>query len=213
MNLTKTRSASRNWSREADQLDFNNTRLSQSLVSSRQSIGAASTDQSIKGKYTPNVQSALEDMASMFPVKVNQVIMMMDGYSPEGVSMIERLVIDGTAGVEPVSVYGIPVKVESGDNKSTITTKIYDALQILQSEDKFFKSISRVSGVDDQLDVEFLDTRPHDNFDYAEGTITINGSTIQDAVPGYGVWARIGSFELDDGAGGKNKIHYFQRTS
>lgn len=212
--MTKTHSSSQNWSREADQLDFNTTRLPQTTVSGRQSIGAPSVDQSIHGKYTSNVQSAIEDIAVLFPVKINQVIMMEDGTIPDGNPMIERLTIEGTAGSEPVFVYGFPVKVEAGDNRATVTQRVFDELQTVMAQGNFFKSITKVSGAENQIDVEFPDTRVHDNFNFTSpfGSLTILGSTLQEAVAGYGTWTKVGTFEVTNpDTSVKTKINYFKR--
>ncbi|QHJ79043.1 MAG: hypothetical protein [Caudoviricetes sp.] len=211
--MTKSRTAAYNWSREGDHLDFDNSRLAQSTVSGRQSIGAPSVDQSIKGNYRPSVQAALEDMAQMYQTRINEIILLEEGTTPEGVSMIERLIIEGTAPALPLFVYGIPVKTSAGDNRATITQKIFDTLQTLQADNKFFKSVSKVSGVDNQIDVQFADTRPHTNFNMSLGEIVITGSTQTEAVPGYGSWTRIGSVDITNDQSQVTKAFYYKRTA
>lgn len=190
--ITKTRSSAKNWSRDAKQLDFDNTRLSRSTVQSRQAIGAPSVDESVVGNMRPSVQAAVEDLAQMMPAKINEIKIFEEGTTPDGHAMIERLVVEGSATDDPLFVYGVPVKVNAGDARAAITQNIYEALQEYQANNLLFKSVSKVSGVDNQLDVEFSDTRPHDNFSITAGLIVITGATIQEAVPGYGVWVKIG---------------------
>lgn len=212
--MTKTQSSSMNWSRHAGQLDFDNHRLSQSMVSGRQAIGGPSVDESREGKYTANVQSAIEDIAQLFPVAINQIVMFEEGTVPGGFSMIERLTIDGFTNNEPVYVYGIPVKTNPNENKQATTQKIYDTLQVEMANNKFFKKVEKVAGTDDQLDIEFIDTRPHDNFNFNTSTLTITGVTQQQAVPGYGTWSPIGTVDVTNAdTGAVTKINYFKRIA
>lgn len=209
--FTKTMENAKNWSRESDNISFDNSRLSQSLVSGRQAIGSPSVEQSEKGNISPNVQSAIEDMAQMFPVSINQIILMEDGNEPGGSAMIERLTIEGSADFGSLYVYGIPVKTTPGDNRATITQKVFDALQIQQGNNKLFKSVTKVTGQENQLDVEFLDTKVHDNFSTSANEIVITGETLQAAVPGYGTWTRLGSVDIKNDDNKITKAYYFKR--
>lgn len=211
--ITKAKSASKNWSRDSNRLEFDTSRLQQSEVNGVQPIGAPSIEQSEKGFFQSSVQGAIEDIAQLYKHKVNDILIRESEANPEGVSMIERLNITGTATDEPVYVYGFPIKLNPGDNRATITQRIFDVLQIEQGEGRYFKMVNKVSGVENELDVQFLDTRPHDNFNEVYDQVTISGTTQQEAVPGYGTWTRIGEQEIDNGSGQKTKMVYFKRIA
>lgn len=210
--MTKTREHSKNWSRDAIQLRFDNHRLPQDTISGRQSIGAPSVDGSRVGNYTPSVQSAIEDLAGISVARINEVVMFQEGDDPHGVSMIERLMIDGTASGEPLFVYGFRIELSAGDNRAVITQKIYDTLQTVQAEKGYFKSITKLSGTDNELDIEFVDFRPHDNTAINMSTLTVIGSTVQSAQPGYGTWVKIGEQDLTSDTV-TTKVIYFKRTA
>lgn len=211
--MTKARTGAKNWSNDSNRLKFDPSRLQQSAVNGLQPIGSPSIEQSEKEFYEPSVQGAIEDIAQLYQHHVNDIVIRDSNDSPEGRPMIERLDITGTAGQEPLFVYGFPVKTTVGDNRATITQKIFDRLQIEQGKGQFFKSVSKVSGMENQLDIQFLDTRPHDNFTGTYGEITVNGSTQMEAVPGYGTWTRIGQQEIDNGTGTKTTMVYYKRIA
>lgn len=210
---TKARISAKNWSRDSNRLEFDTSRLQQSTVAGTQPLGAASIEQSQKGFFQSSVQGALEDIIHLYQHDINDIIIRDSEADPAGDGMIERLTITGTATDTPVFVYGFPVKLNPGDNQATITQRIYDRLQIEQGEGRYFKMVAKVSGVDNELDIKFLDTRPHDNFNEVYDQVVINGSTQQEAVPGYGTWTRIGEQEIDNGSGQKTKMVYFKRIS
>lgn len=211
--LTKARSAAKNWSRDSNRIEFDTTRLAQSTVNGRQPIGAPSVEQSEKGFYGSSVQGALEDLAELYQHHINDIVIRESEDMPTGASMIERLTITGTATDTPIFVYGFPVKLNPGDNQDTITQRIFDRLQIEQGNGNYFKTITKVSGSPNELDIQFMDTRSHDNFSATFDLVNINGSTMQPAVPGYGTWTRIGEQEIDNGQGIKTKMVYFKRIS
>lgn len=212
MILTKTRSNSRNWSRDGIQLRFDNHRLPQDTISGTQGIGAPSIDGSRVGNVEGSLQTAIEDLAGISVAKVNQILIFEEGTDPNGVSMIERLVVDGSDSGQPLYVYGFHIELTVGDNRATITQKIFDTLQTVQADSGFFKSIRKVSGTDNELDIEFADCRNHDLTSIVMPMLTIHGSVLQEAVPGYGVWTIVGSQSVvADGI--TTKMNYFKRTS
>lgn len=213
MTITKARQSAKNWSRDSNRLEFDTSRLQQSAVSGIQPIGAPSIEQSSKGFFESSVQGAIEDIAQLYKHDINDIIIRDSELNPAGESMIERLNIDGTATDTPVYVYGFPIKLSPGDNRATITQLIFDRLQLEQAEGRYFKSVAKVSGVENELDIQFLDTRPHDNFNEVYDQVVISGSTQMEAVPGYGTWTRIGEQEIDNGSGQKTKMVYFKRIA
>lgn len=211
--MTKARQSSKNWSRDSNHIEFDTSRLPKSTISGTQPIGAGSVEQSEKGNFGSSVQGAIEDIAQLFQHQINDIIIRDSEDNPAGESMIERLNINGSASTVPIFVYGFPVKLTPGDNRATITQKIYDRLQLEQAEGRYFKSVSKVSGVDNELDIQFLDTRNHDNFNAIYDQVSISGSTQMEAVPGYGTWTRVGEQTIDNGSGQTTKMVYFKRIS
>lgn len=212
---SKTREGARGYSRQAGLLELNQDNLPLGQIGGTTKVGSPTTDQLQLGVEFPNVQSAIDDITTLYQVPINGVVMFADDATrtPAGISMIERLEISGEtkkAGV--VYVYGIPVAVNKGDNQDLITTNAFTILNKYKDAGIAIRKVEKVAGSNKQLDVTFNDTHHHENYIYRDNGISIIGSTTSVAVPGYGTWSKIGTQTLNF-ASADTTIHYYKRIS
>jgi hypothetical protein len=196
---SKTREGSKVFSRQAGAIELDQDNLPIGTQTGTNKIGAVTVDQLELGVGFPNVQSAINDLANLYQIPIGAVYTVVEDTSiadqtPKGVSMTERLTVVGTATADSkvISVYGIPVILEVGDNRAQISTKIVQTLTPYKNKNIAFNSVSLVSGQDNQIEVVFIDTNTHNNFNAIYDGITITGETITTAKQGYGTWTYIG---------------------
>ena len=219
--FSKTREGGRDYSRRAGfhELSLDNTPAGQ--IKGTTKIGAVSVDQLQLGVQFPNVQSAIDDIANLYQHPIGAVVASDDqNIDFSGVNMVERLTVSGTVTGGPagsdtfVEVYGIPVKVQVGQNDVAVTIEVLKVLNTYKTNGIAIKDVIATSGVNNAADVTFLDTKPHKNYLYNKNGISIIGQTSTAAIPGYGTWAKIGSADIDGVTGGtKVKLHYFKRVA
>lgn len=218
---SKTREGGRDYSRRAGlhELSLDNIPAGQILGIGQ--IGGATVDQLQQGIKFPNVQSAIDDLANMYQVPVGMVVSSDNAsISLAGVNMVERLTITGVVTGGPqgsdtfIEVYGIPVKVQVGQNDVAVTVEVLKVLNTYKTNGIAIKDVKATSGVNTSIDVTFLDTKPHKNYLYNKNGISVIGETSTAAVPGYGSWAKVGTMQIDGvSAGSKLMLHYFKRIS
>lgn len=210
---SKTREGARGYSRQAGILELSQSNLPIAQIMGTTKVGSPTTDQLQLGVEFPNVQSAIDDIVTMYQVPINGVVAFTDDTkTPEGSNMIERLVFSGSATASPIYVYGIPVIVQKGDNNELVATKALATLNKYKDAGIAIKKAEKVSGTNNQLDVTFNDVHAHDNFTYRGNGISIVGSTTSEAIPGYGLWTKIGTQLLTFDS--KNTtLHYYKRIS
>ena len=210
---SKTREGAKGYSRNAGILEITQANLPLAQIKGTTKIGSPTVDQLQLGVEFPNVQSAIDDIVQLYQTPVNGVVIYSDDTkTPEGASMVERLVFTGEAKASPVYVYGIPVAVSVGDNQDSVTTKALAVLNKYKDAGIAIRNVEKVAGVNSQLDVTFTDTHPHENYSYSGGGITITGTTTSDAVPGYGTWSKIGTQVLTF-TGADTTLHYYKRIA
>lgn len=211
---SKSREGARGYSRQAGLLELNQDNLPMAQIGGTTKVGSPTTDQLQLGVSFPNVQSAIDDLTTLYQVPINGVVMFADDTrTPEGINMIERLVFSGEAkSNSPVYVYGIPLAVTKGDNHELITTKAFTALNNYKAAGIAIKNVVKVSGSNSQLDVTFNDTHHHENYQFEDNGIKIVGSTTSVAVAGYGSWSKIGTQTINF-TGADTTIHYYKRIS
>lgn len=212
---SKTREGAFNYSRKASLIELNQANLPLGQIGGTTKVGSPTVDQLGLGFELASVQSAIDDVVNSYQVPVNGVVILNEpSQTPTGVHMIERLEINGVAQESIVYVYGIPVKVEIEESNVAITTKVIATLNSYKDKGIAIRDVQAVAGVNNQVDVTFTDTNPHDNYFYDENGVVIAGSTSTAAVPGYGTWAKIGESEITlTGSTAKTTLYYFKRTA
>ncbi|MGL4522758.1 MAG: hypothetical protein ACRCWQ_09435 [Bacilli bacterium] len=219
--ISKTREGSRSFSPQAVTHELDQSNLPDAFVSGKQKIGSVTVDELGVGINYPSVQSAISDITNMFQTRIGQVLVFDDasGIDPNGVSMTEQLTITcdspaGGANGKLVMVYGIPVAVDVGNNESAITTKIIAELQKYRDNNIAFKSIKATTGINNKIDVEFIDTVPHQNFMASTNGVNVIGTTQTSAVPGYGTWSKIAEQSIPGTTSGATvKLNYYRRNA
>lgn len=211
---SKTREAARNYSRQAGLHELNQANFPLAQIKGTSKIGSPTVDQLQLGVEFPNVQSAIDDLVQLYQTPVNGVIMTDDAsYNPSGTNMIERLTISGVAKTSIVYVYGIPVAVGIGDNDVAVTVSVLNVLNKYKNAGIAIKNAVAVAGVNNQIDVTFMDTNPHENYNYSDSGISIRGATSTTAVPGYGSWRIIGTTTIKDTDNNNTVLTYHKRTA
>lgn len=192
--MSKNLTLSDNFTKDSSNITFDNSQLPP-ILGGLNAIGSETPESNLLGNKGSNVQSAVEDLAGISIALINEVRMFTEDADPNGISMIERLTISGSADTHPLFVYGVPVAVKSTDTIEIITQNIFEKLLELKANTRMIKLVTKVSGQNNMIDVEFIDTKTRPNYNHALNTLIIKGSTIQEAIPGYGTWTRIGVIE------------------
>lgn len=199
MFISKTRESAKVFSREAGAISFDQTNISKTTIGGTDPIGSASIEQLELGVSFPNTQSAIADISNSFQHQINEVITVAElagtaAIAPGGVSMVMRLTIDGNStnnGI--IKVFGIPVPVTQNMNRAAITDKVIEELNKYKDDKIAFRSVSKLSGNDNKIDVTFIDTLEHQLIRIEDNGITITSEESTPARGGYGQWQYLGS--------------------
>ncbi|QPI13955.1 baseplate wedge subunit and tail pin [Serratia phage 4S] len=192
MKTFKTSAAAKVTSRNSDHIDFN---LSEgTIIGGKQPVGAPTIRQTTNGVDGPTVQGAIDDLITLVEIPIDGCLMTWGANSPQAISQTQRLDVSGVvvaesedAGPESVvHVYGFPFKFPVGTTANNVTTAIFDKFKQLQSEDKFFQTVSRINDV--AISVTFIDRQNHEAYNFVENGVTVATSITQPASPGYGTW-------------------------
>ena len=101
--MSKTQSLSQNFSRWANFLKFATTK--DNIISGNtQPYGSPTIKQTQDGIFYPNVQSAIDDVASLYTLPINSVVINTDGISPAGKQQIDRYTFTGVVAVNGLNV-------------------------------------------------------------------------------------------------------------
>lgn len=212
--ISKTREGSKCYSREAALLEVSQDNFPLGQVGDKVKIGSLGVDQLKKYSQFPNIQSALDDIVNLYQVPIGGVVILKDiTATPSGIKMQEELTFDGSATGGEIECYGLRIKVNAGDNKTTVRTKVFNFLNTnFTNETVAFDEVKEEG--DSKLRVTFIDTNPHDNYSYSNNGITITGSTLTPAKPGYGSWSKIGESTMENPTtAGEDKLYYWMRTA
>lgn len=211
---TKTREASKAYSREAGLHSISQANLPVAQISGTQKVGSATVDQLGLGVSFPNVQSAIDDLTNLYQIPINGIVIYADSAKkPEGVSMVEQLTVSGETTGTTIEVYGIKIKVGLKENQDAVTTKIITELNKYKDKKIAFKRVEKTAGSNFKIDVEFLDTNPHEPYEFRGNGITFLGSVTTPAVPGYGTWTKIGEQDVTFSGQAATKLYYHKRVA
>lgn len=216
--ISKTREGAKVPSREADYLQYNMGDKSP-LIGGKRSIGAANIDQTRKGVWYPNVQSAIDDLFSMaeqFPI--NGILTTTDTFPPAAVQQVETITFSGIVtntdpnqGKAVIHVYGFPFIFENTTNASTVCETVFNFFNDMVADEKVFDLVTRKGSTGELLEVRFIDAVSHPVTNTTENGITMQGTIDVKARPGYGTWSKLGEADLPvDPA---VHVYYFKRIA
>lgn len=216
--MSKNFLLAQNWSRAASHHDFD-VKKGSIIVGNNQPIGSPTIDQTKQGTKTPNVQDAINDLASLTILPLNTVVINDDGVSPQGVSQIDEFKFIGsikdpskqTGDEVKFNFYGFMVPVKVGDNGEEVAAKIKLTLDLAKSAGLVFSAVEYAATLD-ILQLKYNDVQSHDLDDLIQYTMRVVQNTVSPARNGYGTWTRIGTQTLTlDGATKPTTLYYFKR--
>lgn len=211
---------SRNYSREASHHEFKAEQGS-IIIGNNQPYGKANINQTAKGVDYPNTQAAIDDLASMFTLPVNSVVINTDGVNPQGVAQIDQFTFTGTAtdadrangDLVLFNFYGTMVEIAIGDTNEEIANKVRFALELKAANADVYSIISQ-GATQDIIQVVYVDVQPHVLEPISNFGVKVEQVKVSPAKPGYGVWSQIGTQTLTlDGATSPTTFYYFKRDA
>ena len=186
--MSRNRSASGVYERDAAFITFDQTRTGGR-------IGNPSVDQEAQG-YGPNVQAAIDDMWAKVLIAPGSIYQSISSTSPSVPPTVSRsqtttVTAAGVANADStLSIAGVPVAVNAGNDASLIATKIGQAL----TAQPFMSNVA-VTGT--SVTYTWVDTFAHPTDNYTQVGVTISSTTSvrggQPGYLGYGSWELLGS--------------------
>lgn len=179
-------------------MNLDNSKFKPQIISGKNKVGDPTITDLSKGIDYPNVHSAISQIENMC-LPIGAICMTVDNIDPSGISITERLAIElpdqSIKNPGFVNLYGLSIELSLGDTIDIVTSKIFDSLNRLVTENLGLDNISRPLGERGKIDVTFIDRLNHNNVsvnDIILG-IVIKGSTISNSQNGYGQWEKIGN--------------------
>lgn len=222
---TKTRGGAELQSRLADYLEFTPSSVNTAIIGNKNPIGATSTKQTSKGVWYPNVQAAIDDLASICTQPINSVVMNTDGINPAGTQQVTQLVFSGTASVNislgesiltkaKYQIMGFTIEVQDGDSSDIIATKLKTVMDAAALKNIAIDACIKDPINPSQLSIRHIDFQNHVAVSAKFLGITMTATVSSPAKFGYGTWFRLGQIATTmDGASTPETIHYFKRIA
>lgn len=209
-----------NWTRSANHHEFDTLKGS-IIVGNNQPVGSPTINQTQDGVYYPNVQSALDDITSMYTMSVNSIVITDDGISPAGSSQNDEFKFSGTVALNGKAVgtdlnfdfYGFHVVVKVGETGEEVAAKVKTKLEEAMGQNFVINAVNFGATLD-ILQVRYNDFQPHQLEDYTKLGIKIDHTVTSPAKAGYGTWNKIGTQTITlDGSTAPTTLYYFKRIS
>lgn len=186
------------------------------LIGGNRTIGGITVDQSRKGVNFPNVQSAIDDLYTISPLRVGDVLVSTLATSPEAAGQIETLTFSGTIKntIDPkaetalLHVYGIPFIFNKGTSHTDVVKAVAEKFTEMMNQSIIFSKVQRKGAANDQLEVQFIDSLPHDATHIEQNGITVSGNIDSVARSGYGTWTQLGKEEKFGAS-----LYYYKRIA
>ncbi|AEJ90223.1 baseplate wedge subunit [Acinetobacter phage ZZ1] len=216
--MSKNFQLAQNFSREASHHEFD-VKKGSIIVGNNQPIGSPSISQSQKGIKVPNVEDAINDVASLTILPLNTIIINDDGNSPQGISQIDEFKFIGsikdpskqTGDEVKFDFYGFVVPVKIGDNAEEVAAKVKLELDLAKSAGIVFNRVENGATLD-ILQLTYNDVQSHELDDLVQYTMRVTQNTVSPARGGYGIWNRIGTQTITlDGTTKPTILYYFKR--
>lgn len=218
--VSKNLSLTHNTSRDATQHEFD-VQKGSIIVGNTQPYGSPTIRSTAKGVKYPNVQAAIDDMAALYELPLNTVIVNDDGIEPGGKPQQDEFKFSGIVAYpgktkdQPVqfNFLGFVVTALVGETGEMVAAKVLRELQIAMNNNFVINRVN-FGASNDILQIVYNDCQPHNIGEFVECGIRISQTITSPARPGYGVWSRLGTQTITlDGAGGNTVLYYFKRVS
>ncbi|AUV63834.1 baseplate wedge subunit [Escherichia phage MIZ6] len=213
--ISKTRSKASVFSSDAAFISYDPGSKDPVIGGSRP-IGGVNVDQSRKGSYVNNVQSAIDDLYSLSMIRIGDVLVTTNSTPPQAAGQIETLSFSGSVNNQHnpdankvlIDVLGYPFIVDVGSSGVSLCEKVTEKFTELMNKNIMFKEVKRKGSSNDQLEIHYIDSLEHPPTDINKYGITITGNVDSPARVGYGSWSRMGTEEKFG-----TTLYYFKRIA
>lgn len=213
--ISKTRSKASVFSSDAAFISYD-PGSKDPVIGNTRPIGGVNPDQSRKGSFGSNVQSAIDDLYTLSMLRVGDVLVTTNPTSLEAAGQIETLTFSGTVNNKAnpeaekvvIEVLGYPFVVSNGTSNVTLCEMVTKKFTELMNKNMMFSRVERKGSGNDKLELHYLDSNPHEPTAINKHGITIQGEINSPARPGYGVWSRMGQEEKFE-----TVLYYFKRIA
>lgn len=186
------------------------------VIGGSRPIGGVNVDQSRKGSYINNVQSAIDDLYSLSMIRIGDVLVTTNSTPPQAAGQIETLTFAGTVNNQHnpeakkvlIEVLGYPFIVDNGTSGVSLCEKVTEKFTQLMGQNILFKEVKRKGSGNDQLEIHYIDAIPHEATNINKYGITVTGNIDSPAREGYGSWSRMGTEEKFG-----STLFYFKRIA
>lgn len=199
MYISKTREGAKVPSRDAVFLQYNQETADPTGVMGIKPIGGPNVDALINGVNYPNIQNAIDELASIVQLPINTIYCSTENQAPVGTQQSERLTFDGQVQGEVgkkavVYVYGVPVECNVGDNADAVCNKVLAEFIKMRDSNVAFSTVERqAGGVIPILNIKFIDNCNHVNLgNFSSAGITVQREVLSPGQSGYGTWTFLG---------------------
>lgn len=213
--ISKTRSKASAFSNDAAFISYD-PGSKDPVIGNARAIGGLNVDQSRKGSFINNVQSAIDDLYTLSMLRIGDVLVSTNSTPPQAAGQIETLSFSGTVNNQhnpeakkvSIEVLGYPFIVDNGTSGVSLCEKVHAKFQELATKNILFTEVKRKGSGNDQLELHYIDAIPHEATSINKYGITITGNIDSPARAGYGSWSKIGT---EDKFG--ETINYFKRIA
>lgn len=186
------------------------------IIGNARPIGGINPDQTRKGSFDSNVQSALDDLYTLSMFRIDDVLVTANSTPPEAAGQIETLSFSGTVNntANPeaekvvIEVLGYPFVVSNGASSLSLCEMVTAKFTELMGQNKMFSRVERKGSGNDQIELQYIDSIQHEPTNINKHGITITGEINSPARPGYGTWSRLGTEEKFG-----TVLYYFKRIA
>jgi len=200
--ISKTRSKATVFSSDAAFISYDPGSKDPVIGDSRP-IGGVNVDQSRKGSYISNVQSAIDDLYSLSMIRIGDVLVTTNSTPPQAAGQIETLSFTGTvtnkhdpeAKKVQIDVLGYPFIVNVGISNVALCEQVTAKFTELMNKNEVFSKVKRKGSGNDQIEVQYIDSLEHEATVIEKYGISIRGEINSPARYGYGAWSRMGTEE------------------
>ena len=200
--ISKTRSKATVFSSDAAFISYDPGSKDPVIGDSRP-IGGVNVDQSRKGSYVSNVQSAIDDLYSLSMIRTGDVLVTTNSTPPQAAGQIETLSFTGTvtnkhdpeAKKVQIDVLGYPFIVNVGISNVALCEMVTAKFTDLMNKNEVFSKVKRKGSGNDQIEIQYIDSLEHEATVIEKYGISIRGEINSPARYGYGAWSRMGTEE------------------
>lgn len=202
--MSKSLTSSQNTNRNAGYIRYDQSNLEVSGRSSLMgtvTVGSPTVDQSRNGIVHPSVQASIDQLTCAL-LPIGAILLTDSVASPGGTNFEEQLTFSGISDDLYITVYGIPVAVNVGDDAIAIAGK---AKVVLDATGLFLGVVQAA----DTLTVTHRDRQRHEAENTTHGSVTITGTILaqsDDSHLGYGEWSMFHSETI-----GSEIVYYWKR--